>query len=59
MLTLLNQGASPTTVNWDFSTVYLDWEKILDNGVTATSALSLMTFSSTLTGPDTGGFPRV
>ena len=32
----------------------LDWEKIVDNGVSQSSALSLMTFAPTVAGPDTG-----
>ena len=49
---MTNVGSSQATVHWLLKIESLDWEKIIDNGVSQSSALSLMTFSSALAGPD-------
>ena len=53
-LRMINVGSGVATVQWLLTIESLDWEKIIDNGVSQASALSLMTFSPTLAGPDTG-----
>jgi hypothetical protein len=53
-LKMVNVGPDPALVHWLLKIESLDWEKILDNGVSASSALSLMTFSPTLAAPATG-----
>jgi hypothetical protein len=53
-LRMTDVGLQPALVHWSLTIESLDWEKIIDNGVNATSALSLLTFSPALTGPETG-----
>ena len=53
-LRLTNVGSQQAEVHWVMKIASLDWEKIIDNGVSQSSALSLMTFSPTVAGPDTG-----
>jgi len=49
-----NVGLQPTVVHWALEIERLDWEKIVDNGVSPSSALSLMTFAPTPAEPSTG-----
>jgi hypothetical protein len=51
-LRFINVGPEPTLVNWVLSIEGLDWEKIINNGINQTSALSLMTFAPAVTGVD-------
>ena len=51
-LRLVNVGHGSTLVNWVLSIEGLDWEKIINNGINQTSALSLMTFAPAATGVD-------
>jgi hypothetical protein len=51
-LRFINVGSAPVVVHWALKTGSLDWEKIVDNGVSQQSALSLMLFS---TATPTGG----
>ena len=44
-LRFINAGSQPAEVRWNLKIASLDWEKILDNGVSQVSALSLMLFS--------------
>jgi methionine-rich copper-binding protein CopC len=53
-LRLTNVGSQQAEVHWLMKIASLDWEKIVDNGVSQSSALSLMTFSGPAAGPDTG-----
>ncbi len=53
-LRLTNVGSQQAEVQWLLKIESLDWEKIIDNGVSQSSALSLMTFAPTLASPDTG-----
>jgi hypothetical protein len=43
-LRLTNVGSQPADVSWLLKIETLDWEKIINNGVSQSSALSLMTF---------------
>jgi Bacterial pre-peptidase C-terminal domain len=43
-LRLTNVGSQPADVRWLLKIETLDWEKIMNNGVSQSSALSLMTF---------------
>ena len=52
-LQFVNVGPQSTTLNWRFKIQALDWEKILNNGLSQTSALSLSLFSAPL--GDAGG----
>ena len=45
-LHFVNIGPQSSTLNWRFKIETLDWEKILNNGVSQTSALSLSLFSA-------------
>jgi hypothetical protein len=49
-LKMVNVGFQPARVHWLLTTESLDWEKIIDNGASPSSALSLMTFSPNLEG---------
>ena len=42
----VNESSKPVTIDWMLKIARLDWEKILNNGVGQTSALSLSLFSS-------------
>ena len=42
----VNESSQPVTIDWLLKIANLDWEKIVDNGVGQTSALSLGLFSS-------------
>ncbi len=53
-LTFLQQGQSASLVRWTLKCAFQDWDAVLVNGVNASSALSLMTFSPTLQGSGTG-----
>ena len=53
-LRLTNVGSQQAEVQWLLKIASLDWEKIIDNGVSQSSALSLMTFAPTPAGPGTG-----
>jgi hypothetical protein len=53
-LTFLKQGVSPALVRWDLR-IWPTWDTVLVNGLNASSALSLMTFSPTSQGSDSGG----
>ncbi len=44
-LKFTNVGSQPADVHWLLKIESLDWEKIFDNGVSQSSALSLMMFS--------------
>jgi hypothetical protein len=52
-LRFVNVGQQSTTLNWQFKIDALDWEKILNNGVSQTSALSVSLFSGN--SDDSGG----
>jgi hypothetical protein len=54
-LRFLNAASQPAVVHWTLKAEQLDWEKIIDNGVSQQSALSLMLFSPTLSDPNPGG----
>ena len=43
-LRFLNAASQPVVVHWTLKAEQLDWEKIIDNGVSQQSALSLMLF---------------
>jgi len=51
-LRFINAGSQPAVVQWDLKIASLDWEKIVDNGVSQESALSLMLFSPAPADPD-------
>jgi len=51
-LRFINSGSQPAVVQWALKISSLDWEKIVDNGVGQTSALSLMLFSPTPSDPE-------
>ena len=51
-LRFINAGSQTATFNWLLTIEALDWEKILNNGVSQTSALSLSLFSTAV--DDTG-----
>ena len=53
-LKMTNVGSQQAEVHWTMKIASLDWEKIIDNGVSQSSALSLMTFAPTVVGHDTG-----
>jgi hypothetical protein len=53
-LTFLNRGTDPTLVHFTLTNLIRDWNDISVNGINASSALSLMTFSPALQGPGTG-----
>ena len=56
-LRFTNVGSQQASVRWLLKIQSLDWEKIIDNGVSQSSALSLMTFAPTVAGPaDGSGF---
>jgi hypothetical protein len=51
----VNKSSQPVMIHWILKIAQLDWEKILNNGISQDSALSLSLFSSTspdsITGP--------
>ncbi len=51
-LRVINVGSNLAAGHWLLTIESLDWEKIIGNGVSQASALSLMTFSPTLALPD-------
>jgi hypothetical protein len=51
-LRFTNVGSKPATVHWTLKTDHLDWEKIVDNGVSQQSALSIMLFSPVPSNPE-------
>ena len=51
-LRFVNLGSQPVTINWQLRIAGLDWEKIIDNGVGQSPALSLSLLSAAPT--DTG-----
>ncbi len=55
-LRFINAGSQTATFDWLLTIEALDWEKILNNGVSQTSALSLSLFSTAVldTGPSGG-----
>ena len=53
-LKLTNVGSQQAEVHWLLKIASQDWEKIIDNGVSQSGALSLMTFAPTVAGPNTG-----
>jgi hypothetical protein len=50
-LRFINTGSAPLVVHWTLKIQSLDWEKIVDNGVSQQSALSLMSFAPTPSDP--------
>ena len=52
-LRFTNVGSQQAQVRWLLTIQTLDWEKIIDNGVSQSSALSLMTFAPTPASPGT------
>ena len=53
-LRLTNVGSQQAKIHWLMKIASLDWEKIVDNGVSQASALSLMTFTGVAAAADTG-----
>jgi hypothetical protein len=51
-LRFVNVGSQPASLFWVFKIASVDWEKIIDNGVGQTSALSLALFSGAQPAPD-------
>jgi hypothetical protein len=54
-LRFINVGSQPVVVAWTLKSERLDWEKIVDNGVSQQSALSLMLFSPPDSNQNPGG----
>lgn len=54
-LRFINAGSQTALFNWLFTIEALDWEKVLNNGVSQTSALSLSLFSTALDGAGASG----
>ena len=50
-LKFMNAGSQPADVQWALKIASLDWEKIVDNGVSQQSALSVLLFSPALSDP--------
>jgi hypothetical protein len=51
-LRFVNEGSQPVTINWVLKIARLDWEKIVNNGVSQTFALALDLFSTNPTGSE-------
>jgi hypothetical protein len=58
-LRFINVGSQPAQVDWLLKISSLDWEKILDNGVSQVSALSLGFLSSTPSNQGTNSFASI
>ena len=54
-LRFIDAGSQTATFDWLFTIEALDWEKVLNNGVSQTSALSLSLFSTALDGAGASG----